>query len=611
MELIRPRISEDSQILAALASTGAGFEALGGSSLMLTEPVENSVDSIIEGRKKGLVGKGIVRIFIDRGRERVIITDNGLGFVDPRHICEKPFDSLKKYDPDLTGKFARGLQGFRSYCEKLTFITRRLTVPAGEQFDGQSGKTILLEFGADRIEVGAGVGKDDDFALWSWGEFNHGAAAIYSDWKAGEFAKIRKEKLVRRIERHFGELIRKGQIEILVWEGKNLPPGKKLPPSEFYACVPRDYSKYEKVDLPPVRYTANGKMGVVEFELYLMPGAKSDKDYRPFLMYKDRPVGDSPIALVPEFSEELVWNSSYLTGFVRADFCEINELRLALKPSPERDFLYQGLLDVEPRLGDVVRKHHLGLIDIRRAQEISQLVNRLQTFLRDKKIFDFRLAKDSGTLSTGDKSEVLTVTSTAGADTSRVSTAGGSETVVVGSPIVVTPVQNVLPGTTKDVHIPQTEMGGTGSGGAHEGAGGPGTSGQIEGYGKDGYREEPGALKKSLPTEASATPGNPNSDTERKVRRRKPRGFNMINQENEFSDELSTYDPMTSTIIINSASQRYKARDDPEDPINKGLMDYLAELYIWEICKLAGKQNSELPVMDTFLMTKYEFFEVS
>jgi len=611
MELIRPRISEDSQILAALASTGAGFEALGGSSLMLTEPVENSVDSIIEGRKKGLVGKGTIRIFIDRGLERVVIVDNGLGFTDPRHICEKPFDSLKKYDPDLTGKFARGLQGFRSYCEKLTFVTRRLTVPAGEQFDGKSGQTVLLEFGADRIEVGAGIGRDDDFDQWSWGDFKHGAAAVYSSWKAGEFAKIRKDRLVKRIERHFGELIRKGQIEILVWEGKNLQAGKRPPSSEFYTCQPRDYSKYERVDLPAVSYSASGKKGQVEFELYLMPGAKSDKDYRPFFMYKDRPVGDSPIALIPEFSEELVWNSSYLTGFVRADFCEINELRLALKPGPERDFLYQSLLDAEPQLGEVVRKHHLGLIDIRRAQEISQLVNRLQTFLRDKKIFDFRLAKESGTLSTGDKSEVLTVTSTAGADGSRVSMAGGTEAVVVGLPVEVIPIQNVVPGTSKDVHLPQEEMGGLGGGGATEGGGGPGAGGQTEGYGKNGYREEDGALKKSLPTETQAVPGNPNSDTQRKVRRRKPRGFNMINQDNEFSDELSTYDPMTSTIIINSASPRYKARDNPEDPINKGLMDYLAELYIWEICQLAGKQNQELPVMDTFLKTKYEFFEVA
>lgn len=228
MEYIKPKITEDHQILAALASTGAGFEALGGSSLMLTEPVENSVDSVIEANKKGLRIKGKIKILIDHKAEQVVIIDNGLGFTDPRHICERPFDSLKKYDPDLTGKFARGLQGFRSYCNRLVFITRRLGIPAGENFGSKSGRTVRLEFTADKIAVGALIVPDDDFLRWSQGEFNHGAIAFYQDWKKGEFKKIVKDKLIRRIERHFGELIRKREIEILVWEGGNIDPTKFL-----------------------------------------------------------------------------------------------------------------------------------------------------------------------------------------------------------------------------------------------------------------------------------------------------------------------------------------------------------------------------------------------
>src|SRR5689334_15457726 len=89
-ETIKPKITEDHQILAALASTGAGFEALGGSSLMLTEPVENSVDSIISAGKAGLLSKGLIRIFIDQDSQQVVIVDNGLGFTSPRHIAERP-----------------------------------------------------------------------------------------------------------------------------------------------------------------------------------------------------------------------------------------------------------------------------------------------------------------------------------------------------------------------------------------------------------------------------------------------------------------------------------------------------------------------------------------
>jgi len=216
IEYIKPRLTEDYQILAALASTGAGFEALGGSSLMLTEPVENGADSIIEANKAGLNIKGKIIVLIDKKEEQVIIIDNGLGFTNPRHICEKPFDSLKKYDPDLTGKFARGLQGFRSYCNNLAFITRRLNIPKGEVFSGKSGRTVKLEFFADRIEVGAFVVSDEEFLKYTQKDFFHGAVAFYTNWKAGEFKKIRKDKLIRRIERHFGELIRKGDIEIFV-----------------------------------------------------------------------------------------------------------------------------------------------------------------------------------------------------------------------------------------------------------------------------------------------------------------------------------------------------------------------------------------------------------
>jgi hypothetical protein len=609
-ELIVPRITETSQLLAALASTGAGFEALGGSSLMLTEPVENSVDSIIQARKAGIKVKGVIRIFIDRGKGRVIVVDNGLGFINPRHICEKPFDSLKKYDPDLTGKFARGLQGFRSYCESLQFITRRREVPTGEKFNGKSGKTVFLDFRAARPEVGAMVVPDSSFEEWSWGEFGHGAVAIYGDWKKGELAKLRKERLTKRIERHFGELIRKGEIEILVWEGEKLQAGKKIPRKEFYECVPRDYGELTKVDIPGVAYTESGKKkGEVVFELYLMPGPKSDRDQRPFLMYKDRPVGDSPISLIGEFAEDAVWNSSYLTGFVRADFCEINELRLALKPGASRDFLYQQLLDSETKLSEEIKKHHLGLIDIRRSQEINQLVNKLQSFLKQKKIFDFRLAKESGALSTNDDVERIPKANVQGANSSSVALDASGASVIAGVPVQVGAQETVVPGEEPGVYIPQDHTGGVGGDAAKKRTGGPGQPGAEAGFGKDGYKENASDIEKLKETEEQAAIGGAVTDSSKTVKRRKPRGFNITTQDNEFSDQLSDFDELTSTVIVNSGHPRYKARDNPEDQINKDLLGYLAELYIWEICRLAGKQNQEFPVMETFLKTKYEFFE--
>jgi len=611
-ELIKPKITEDYQVLAALASTGAGFEALGGSSLMLTEPVENSVDSIIEANKKGIKVKGIIRIFIDRSREQVVIVDNGLGFTNPRHICERPFDSLKKYDPDLTGKFARGLQGFRSYCQRLLFITRRMAVPAGESFGGKSSNTVQLEFKADRIEVEAAAVTDKEFEKWSWGDFSHGAVACYHEWKKGEFSKIRKEKLVRRIERHFGELIRKGDIEILVWEGESLEPGKKIPRQEFYECRPRDYSGFNKIDLPSVPYMENGqKKGEVVFELYLTTRARSDRDFLPFLMHKHRPVGDAPIALIGEFADTDVWNSSYLTGFIRADFCQINELRLALKPGPTRDFLYEQLEKSEDFVREEIKKYHRGLIDIRRSQEINQIVNKLQNFLKQKKIFDFKFAKELGEISTGQEAETLKASTASGTDTSHVLLSPTGEPVIAARPLEVISQPNVVLGQEQGIYRGQDELGGGGSGNTRHIEGGPGANGATAIKGQDGYKEQSDALNKSRPVEENASAGAAVAETSRRVRRRKPRGFNISLQEDEFSEMLSSFDPVNSTVIINSAHERYRKRDNPEDPANKELLSYISELYIWEICQLAGRNNADMNVMDTFLRTKFEFFEAS
>lgn len=609
-EYIKPRIVEDYQVLAALASTGAGFEALGGSSLMLTEPVENSVDSIIEANKAGLKIKGKIRILIDNKGEQVVIVDNGLGFTNPRHICERPFDSLKKYDPDLTGKFARGLQGFRSYCKTLIFITRRMETPNAEQFGGKSGRTVRLEFTAEKIEVGASIISDEDFLQWTGGEFNHGAVAFYQDWKAGEFKKIVKDKLIRRIERHFGELIRKGEIEILVRQGEGADPGRLPPKEAFYECRPRDYSGLSKVDIPSAVYTDAGiRKGEIGFELYLASRAKRDRESLPFLMYKDRPVGDAPIAEIGEFAETDVWNSSYLTGSIRADFCEINELRLALKPGPSRDFLYQQMENIEEFLRDIIKKHHRGLIDLRRSQEINLLVNRLQSFLRQKHIFDFKIAKELGDLTLSEKADQLKVASSTGADSSSAAITSSGETAVGLKPIVVQQQENIRLGEQPEILQKQEEIGGAGAGRSSNVTGGPDSSGQIVDSGSSGYKKADEGLNKAIPAPETTSEGDASSLTERKVRKRKPRGFNISLQDDEFSEELSSFDPVNSTVIINSGHERYKNRDRPEDPLNKELLSYISELYIWEICKLTAKSNPEMNVTDVFLKTKYEFFE--
>lgn len=611
-EVIVPKITEGFQVLAALNSTGAGFEARGGSSLMLVEPIENSVDSIIEAIRQHVMNKGIIRIFIDKKNEQVIIVDNGLGFGNPRHISEKPFDSLKKYDPELTGKFARGLQGFRSYCNELMFITKRLAIPSGEIIGGKSGKTVKLDFEAAKIEVTASIISDDEFALWSWGDFEHGAVAFYNLWKKGEFSKIHKDKLIRRIERHFGELIRKSEIEILLWEGTSLKPGYRADARDFYECKPRDYSKLIKIDLPSLPFLENGiRKGDVVFELFLTTGPRSDRDIRPYLMYKDRPVGEGPISEIEEFADTDVWNSYYLTGFIRADFCQINELRLAFKPGPERDFLYQQIESTELRLREAIKNHHNGLIDIKRSQEINALVNKLQIFLKTKHIFDFKFAKELGQLAAEEKNKLKVPLTTQGKDEAAAALSTVGEPIIDTAPVVVTSQANVVPGKDENIHIHQDLVGGEGGGGAQSTSGGPDGSGEIQQSGEKGYSNSHSGLNKTQTIQEKSTTGDISSSSSKNVKKRKPRGFNIDTQEDEYSDQLSFFDQVTSTIVINSAHERYKKREDPSVPVSRDLMNYMSELYIYEVCKLAKAKNSDIDIPDLFLKTKYEFFEAS
>ena len=610
-EVILPKITDYFQVLAALNSTGAGFEARGGSSLMLMEPIENSVDSIIEAIRQQVINKGIIRIFLDTTNGQVIIVDNGLGFTNPRHICEKPFDSLKKYDPELTGKFARGLQGFRSYCSKLEFITKRMAVPPGEVIGGKAGKTAKLEFEASSIEVKASIVPDSEFAKWSWGDFDHGAVAFYKQWKKGEFPKIRKDKLIKRIERHFGELIRKGEIEIVIWEDKDLKPGIRVDPNSFYECKPRDYSKFVKIDLPQIPFLDNGvKKGDVVFELFLTTGPRSDRDVRPYLMYKERPVGDGPISEIEEFAETDVWNSYYLTGFIRTDFCQINELRLALKPGPERDSLYQQIEAVETKLREAIKNHHNGLIDIKRSQEINALVNKLQVFLKTKHIFDFKFAKELGQIAAGEKPELKAPLTPPGKDELSVALSSTGEPIIDTASTTVINQTNVVPGKDEIIHTTQDQFGGKGGNSAESKGGGPNGSGEIQKEGDKGYSDSQQGLNKTKTIQEFATTGD-GSNVTKNIKKRKPRGFNIDTQEDEYSDQLSFFDPVTSTIVINSGHERYKKREDPNVPVSKDMLNYISELYIFEICSLAKAKNPDLDLPDLFLKTKYEFFEAS
>ena len=75
---------------------------------------------IIKSQSKKTV---TVTVEIDDSNRQIRIIDCGTGVQYPIHISQKPFVSLKTGEDYSTGKFGRGSQVFRAFCEKMEFYS--------------------------------------------------------------------------------------------------------------------------------------------------------------------------------------------------------------------------------------------------------------------------------------------------------------------------------------------------------------------------------------------------------------------------------------------------------------------------------------------------------
>src|SRR3989344_4822363 len=553
---------KEKQIVSALNMVGAGFEARGGSSLMLTEAVENGVDAIIK-LNPIQKGRGNIKVIIDQVNERILVIDNGTGFLQIKHVCEKPFDSLKEMDETQTGKFARGLQGFRAFCNNLSYITKRLPkdIPSDESqyikpAINDSNLIVRLDFVSTTSQVKVKYVHDDEFKEFLKEE--HGAIAIYEKWKPGLFEKFNINMLFRRLQHHFGELIRQSEISIVV----ELRTGKiaGIGPEQLKTAEveTRDYSDLTALEIPPIEYLKNGKSGKMTFNLYLCDRGRADRWNQPFLLYQRRPVGDGFISEIDEFSE-----------------------------------------------------HSRGLYELKLQTQVSELVKDLQLFFKSKNIFNFKIAKSTGFLSKeNNEIEIVELAETTGTDANLEAPKESGDGVVVAGT-----------GSFASVQVQEQPLG-------SETTINPelGTHGDGEGNTKtDGLGEEASSnVSEALPTKeglerADTDINKPSNISEphdvggkdknkKKGIRHKPKGFGMVFQDDEFNEDLSWFDEVNSVVIINSQHPRYLSRAKDESQL-KSLMNYLAELYIWEITKLVHATDEDNPKMMKFLDYKFEYSE--
>ena len=598
LSIILPRIEEERQLLSALRMVGSGFEAQGGASLMLTEAVENSVDAVIDARKRGCPKTGQINLIVEMqnaANGKVIVKDDGTGFLEVKKALEKPYKSVKADDPDQTGKWGRGLQGFRSFCKMLTIITKRKSMPTEENFlkeKGADGRTLKLSFDADSSPIDVIAVKNIEFEKYCKSE--HGTVVIYENWHKGQFEKLNESEVIRRLEHHFGEEIRKGSICI---KAKIL--GKET------ECKPHDYSTYQKINIPSIKYSKGGE---IKFNLYLSDRGRKDRWEFPYLLYEDRPVGNGFIVDVDEFRDNPIWESQFLTGYMTCDFCRINETRTALKPGDELDFLFKNIKKIELILEKAIKQHTKGIYELKLQKQITELVVNLQKFLKNKHIFDFKIAKSTGLLSEEEKDiEVVEIVANAGADISKeIQDSESTATATTDAVQVTKAIVKENPDGTD--FTKQTDSGGHGDGSSTSTDGGPDKPAEENQSGTDGYKGDDRGVTKPLGNNVPLAPGGEGTSN-RKARRPRPRGFNIAQQDEELNPEPSWFDGVNSVIVINSGHERFNARANNKSTRNKELLDYLAELYLWEISKLVKKDASAYQLGSFFLNLKFEYFE--
>jgi len=340
------KLEKDEQILAALDTVGEAFRHHGGSTLMLTEHVENGIDAIEDLTKiKKLKNPhdGKIEIIIDEDKSRVIVIDNGTGIIDPIWIMENPLKSRKTGESHQHGEFGRGLQGFRGFCKNLEYITTRDEVSKKELADddirnyleegkgkGLDGKCIKLELCRETIETIYQLVSIKEFEKYTKNSI--GTVVIFSNWLPGDFEALTRDKtrLFDRIQHHFRVPLEKKVVEITLINGKPKPIELRS-----FSIDGEEMDLFDLPDRKVINPYTKQEYGTIQFRFFQAAPRYNHRYKAPFLLVGDRPLGNSELIKLEELSDENILKSPYLTGYIVANFLKPDSLRLSPKPGEE------------------------------------------------------------------------------------------------------------------------------------------------------------------------------------------------------------------------------------------------------------------------------------
>jgi len=539
------------------------------------ENLKKLQQKILDVIKSETKRRSVVVVELDDDNEEVRTIDSGTGIEHPIHICEQPFISLKTGEDYLIGKFGRGCQVFREFCELMEFYSLREKISKREEANIVDDKintsqidvkSIHIDFPANYPGGYYGFRNVKQFKKLS-NYSDTGTVVVLSKWKENYYNDLSRHlsKLERRLEHHFGFGIG-GVFNI----GLKIKAGKKET-----EINPKDFENHPKIqglfDLPPIplKDGQGNPCGTVEFHVYKTNRSYSDTFKEPFLVINGRPLGDTSISEMPGLSQQKeIWKSSHITGYVVCNSVEPNQIRVGLANTEARQPFLDAMTSASITLKglNTAWKNELSsAIDIEMTNEVVQTVTRLLS----KKGFKFNFknplqkgiqkdSKDSGEEITDDR-----VSNEAGEPNQGLIDATDGEPVQVGYRKTKTDEQG---GEWNDDTI-------------------------IVPHGskkKDGNTVITVKVKRSLVSKGG-----------RRIRKSYSGPDLHFIADEDCGDELSYFEPSPPTVMIQSYHNAWrklvkKSRDQQNsEKYEKEKLNYLLERYLWELMNNKSVQKGE------------------
>jgi hypothetical protein len=289
-----------------------------------------------------------------------------------------------------------------------------------------------------------------------------------------------------------------------------------------------------------------------------------------------------------EFEDETIWSSQYITGYLKCDFIEPNQLRVALEPGDKKKKFVEAVRASSITIRKLLTEYIDSFMLLKRREENRELIIDIQRFMKKLKIpFNFQNLSILGKLSTGGKDEQ--------ANDDRISVVPGGDNqglITANDTVEATIGYEKREYKKKFIPVPVPP---------HPGPGGNHTKTSIPG--KDGRSTKVVLIDPDLVSKGGS-------------KLRKPlQGPGLDEEYADLNPDLSWYEPSRDMVIVNTGHDFYKeiagkakkSTSSTSAHSNK-LRNYIAERYIWHVILQCVKDKNQDEKEKLFWNVYHKYF---